>query len=62
MIGYVQASSPVAGHVASLAVAHDRAVTLFGTREEALRSQYAVLALETTQAERNTEGTPTLET
>jgi hypothetical protein len=44
-IWYVQAGSLVAGHVAGLAVAHDRAVTIFGSREEALRSQYAMLAL-----------------
>jgi hypothetical protein len=44
-IWYVQASSLVAGHVAGLAVAHDRAVTLFPDRHEALRSQYAMLAL-----------------
>jgi len=44
-IWYVQAGALVAGHVAGLAVAHDRAVTLFPDRGEALRSQYAMLAL-----------------
>jgi hypothetical protein len=44
-IWYVQASSLVAGHVVGLAVAHDRAVTLFPDRRDALRSQYAMLAL-----------------
>ena len=42
---YVQAAALVAGHVAGLAVAHDRAVTLFTNRSAALRSQYAMLAL-----------------
>ena len=37
--------SLVAGHVAGLAVAHDRAVTVFDDRQDALRSQYAMLAL-----------------
>ena len=44
-IWYVQAGALVAGHVVGLAVAHDRAVTLFPDRREALRSQYAMLAL-----------------
>jgi hypothetical protein len=44
-IWYVQAGALVAGHVAALAVAHDRAVTLFADREAALRSQYAMLGL-----------------
>jgi len=44
-IWYVQAASLVAGHVAGLTVAHDRAVTVFRDREDALRSQYAMLAL-----------------
>ena len=34
----------MAGHVAGLAVAHDRAITLFPARA-ALRSQYALLVL-----------------
>ena len=44
-IWYVQAASLVLGHVAGLAVAHDRAVAIFRDREDALRSQYAMLAL-----------------
>ena len=44
-IWYVQAGALVAGHVAGLAIAHDRAVTLFADREAALRSQYAMLGL-----------------
>ena len=42
---YVQAGALVVGHVAGLAIAHDRAVTIFEDREAALRSQYAMLAL-----------------
>ena len=44
-VWYVQAAALVAGHVAGLAVAHDRAVTIFRDRQDALRSQYAMLAL-----------------
>lgn len=43
-VWYVQVGALVAGHVAGLAVAHDRAVTVLGERD-ALRSQYAMLAL-----------------
>jgi hypothetical protein len=43
-VWYVQVGSLVAGHVAGLAVAHDRAVSLLPERE-ALRSQYAMLGL-----------------
>jgi len=42
---YVQVGALVAGHVAGLAVAHDRAVTIFPERRAALRSQYAMLGL-----------------
>ena len=42
---YVKVGALVAGHVAGLAVAHDRAVTIFPDRRDALRSQYAMLAL-----------------
>jgi hypothetical protein len=42
---YVQVGALIAGHVAGLAVAHDRAVTIFPERRAALRSQYAMLAL-----------------
>ena len=44
-IWYVQVGALVSGHVAGLAIAHDRAVSLFRSREAALRSQYAMLAL-----------------
>lgn len=44
-IWYVQATSLVVGHVAGLVVAHDRAVGIFRDRGDALRSQYAMLAL-----------------
>jgi hypothetical protein len=42
---YVQVGALVAGHVAGLAVAHDRAVTIFADKRDALRSQYALLLL-----------------
>ncbi len=44
-VWYVQVGGLVAGHAAGLAVAHDRAVALFQRREDALRSQYPMLAL-----------------
>ena len=44
-VWYVQAAALVAGHVAALAVAHDRAVDVFPDRRDALRSQYAMLGL-----------------
>jgi hypothetical protein len=44
-VWYVQVGALVVGHVAGLAVAHDRAVVLFPRRRDALRSQYAMLAL-----------------
>jgi hypothetical protein len=44
-VWYVQVGALVVGHVAGLAVAHDRAVALFPRREDALRSQYPMLAL-----------------
>jgi hypothetical protein len=43
-VWYVQVGALVAGHVAGLCVAHDRAVTILSQRD-ALRSQYAMLAL-----------------
>jgi hypothetical protein len=42
-IAYVQAGGIVAGHVAGVVVAHDRALALFPSRE-ATRSQYPLLA------------------
>jgi hypothetical protein len=44
-VWYVQVGSLVVGHVAGLAVAHDRAIDVFEDRRDALRSQYAMLAL-----------------
>jgi hypothetical protein len=44
-IWYVQVAALVIGHVAGLATAHDRAVSLFGSASAALRTQYAMLAL-----------------
>jgi hypothetical protein len=43
-VWYIQVGALVAGHVAGLAVAHDRAVAILPQRD-ALRSQYAMLAL-----------------
>ena len=42
-IAYVQAAGIIAGHVAAVVVAHDRALFLFPHRE-ATRSQYPLLA------------------
>jgi hypothetical protein len=42
---YVQVGALVAGHVAGLTVAHDRAVTIFPDRSAAVRSQWPMLAL-----------------
>ena len=44
-VWYVQVGALVAGHVAGLAIAHDRAVSLFESRSAALRSQYPMLGL-----------------
>ena len=44
-VWYAQVTSLVVGHVAGLAIAHDRAVTMFENRRAALRSQYPMLAL-----------------
>lgn len=44
-VWYVQVGALVAGHVAGLAVAHDRAITAFTEQGPALRSQYALLGL-----------------
>jgi hypothetical protein len=44
-IWYIQVGALVIGHVAALAVAHDRAVALFGSAGAALRTQYAMLVL-----------------
>lgn len=44
-VWYVQVGALVGGHVAGLAVAHDRAIAAFTERGPALRSQYAMLGL-----------------
>ncbi len=44
-VWYAQVVSLTVGHVAGLAIAHDRAVSLFPDRRDALRSQYPMLAL-----------------
>jgi hypothetical protein len=44
-VWYVQVVSLTVGHVAGLAIAHDRSVALFESRRDALRSQYPMLAL-----------------
>jgi hypothetical protein len=44
-VWYVQVVALTAGHVAGLAIAHDRAVSLFEDRRAALRSQYPMLGL-----------------
>jgi hypothetical protein len=44
-IWYVQAGALVAGHIAGLAVAHDRAVGLFRSPRVAIATQYPMLAL-----------------
>ena len=44
-VWYVQVTALLVGHVAGLAIAHDRAVGVFTDRRAALRSQYPMLAL-----------------
>ncbi|HXD54403.1 MAG TPA: fenitrothion hydrolase [Solirubrobacteraceae bacterium] len=44
-IWYVQVSALLLGHVAGLALAHDRALVLYREPEEAVRSQYWMLAV-----------------
>ncbi len=44
-IWYVQVAALLAGHVGGLALAHDRALVLYGDPEEAVRSQYWMLAV-----------------
>ena len=44
-IWYTQVAALVAGHVAGLVVAHDRAVDVFASARTAVRTQYAMLAL-----------------
>ena len=42
---YAQVGCVVVGHVAALALAHDRALAVYGTARAAARSQYAMLAI-----------------
>jgi hypothetical protein len=44
-IWYVQVAALLSGHVGGLALAHDRALVLYGDPEEAVRSQYWMLAV-----------------
>ena len=44
-IWYVQVAALVAGHVGGLALAHDRALVMYRDPEEAVRSQYWMLAV-----------------
>jgi hypothetical protein len=44
-IWYVQVAALVSGHVSGLALAHDRALVLYKDPEEAVRSQYWMLAV-----------------
>jgi hypothetical protein len=44
-IWYVQVAALVTGHVAGLALAHDRALAMYENVEEAVRSQYWMLAV-----------------
>jgi len=44
-IWYVQVAALIAGHVSGLALAHDRALEMYDEPEEAVRSQYWMLAV-----------------
>jgi hypothetical protein len=44
-VWYVQVGALVIGHVAALTLAHDRALALYGSTREAVRSQYWMLAV-----------------
>ena len=43
-IWYVQVAALIAGHVGGLALAHDRALVMYRNPQEAIRSQYWMLA------------------
>ncbi|MDQ2701018.1 MAG: fenitrothion hydrolase, partial [Actinomycetota bacterium] len=45
VVWYVQVITLVAGHVAGLVLAHDRAITYWGDYRKAARSQYWMLAV-----------------
>jgi hypothetical protein len=44
-IWYVQVAALIAGHVGGLALAHDRALSIYPNQEQAIRSQYWMLAV-----------------
>jgi hypothetical protein len=44
-VWYTQVGALVLGHVAALTLAHDRALAIYGTTREAVRSQYWMLAV-----------------
>ena len=44
-IWYVQVTALVAGHVGGLTLAHDRALTMYQSAQEAVRSQYWMLTV-----------------
>jgi hypothetical protein len=44
-IWYVQVAALIAGHVGGLVLAHDRALTIYRSPQEAIRSQYWMLAV-----------------
>ena len=44
-IWYVQVAALVSGHVGGLALAHDRALSIYPNQEQAIRSQYWMLAV-----------------
>ncbi|HEY8583200.1 MAG TPA: fenitrothion hydrolase, partial [Capillimicrobium sp.] len=44
-VQYIQVAALIAGHVAGLALAHDRAIALYRDRKEATRSQYWMLVV-----------------
>ena len=45
LIWYVQVVALISGHVGGLALAHDRALSIYRNGEEAIRSQYWMLAV-----------------
>ena len=44
-VWYTQVAALVIGHVAALTLAHDRALAIYGSTREAVRSQYWMLAV-----------------
>jgi hypothetical protein len=45
LVWYVQVAALVAGHIAGLALAHDRAIATYSDPQMAFRSQYWLLAV-----------------